>query len=148
MSSWICVDSGIALKLVLDEPDSLSAERLWQSWLEQDYHLIAPSLFVFEIVSVLRKTVHRGLLTPEQGRRAIDEALALDVHLTAFRDLHERAWEIAHELERPAAYDAHYLALAEIVGCEFWTADRRFYRIAHPRFPFIRWLGNYAPPTN
>ena len=25
-----------------------------------------------------------------------------------------------------AAFDAHYLALAEIFGCELWTADEKF----------------------
>ena len=142
MSSWICVDSGIVLKLFLSEPDSPLAEALWNFWMEQGYHPIAPGLFAYEIVSVLRRSVYRGIITAEYGRRALHEAFALKVQLLTFRDLHERAWEIARELNRPAAYDTHYLALAEIVGCEFWTADGRFYRTARNRFPFVHLLNS------
>lgn len=32
-------------------------------------------------------------------------------------------WTI--RLKRAPAYDSYYLALAEIMGCDLWTADRR-----------------------
>lgn len=34
-----------------------------------------------------------------------------------------------------------YLALTEIVGGEFWTADERLYNAIREAFPVIRWLG-------
>ncbi len=45
----------------------------------------------------------------------------------------------ASQLKQNAAYDAHYLALAESFGCELWTADERFYRAA------TRWLRRRQP---
>lgn len=58
-----------------------------------------------------------------------------------FPDLHERAWNLAAEPNRPTAYDAPYLALAEILVCEFWTADKRLYQAVQSRLPWVCWLG-------
>lgn len=35
------------------------------------------------------------------------------------------ALDLAERLSLSATYDAHYLALAEWLGAEFWTADQR-----------------------
>jgi predicted nucleic acid-binding protein len=40
-------------------------------------------------------------------------------------------------------YDAHYLALAEMMEGEFRTADERLYNAVRDDFPNIRWLGDY-----
>jgi predicted nucleic acid-binding protein len=32
------------------------------------------------------------------------------------------------KLNRAAAYDCFYLAIAEALGADFWTADQRLYR--------------------
>ena len=53
-----------------------------------------------------------------------------------------RAFELATRFRRPAAYDAHYLALAEHLACPFWTADERLYNSVRDSFPLIRWLGD------
>jgi len=144
MSSWICVDAGIVLKLVLNEPDSPLAEALWRSWLDTDQRPVAPPLLPFEVTAVLRKHVHRGVITPAQGNAALQKALAFDVTLLNFADLHEQAWRLSAQLNRPTAYDAYYLAVAEGLGCDFWTADHRLYNTAHPLLPWVRWLGNVS----
>lgn len=56
-------------------------------------------------------------------------------------ELVERAIEIAYATGQKATYDAFYVALAEMLGCELWTADERFWRAASPAIPFVRWLG-------
>jgi predicted nucleic acid-binding protein len=74
----------------------------------------------------------------------LQKALAFDVTIMTFPDLHERAWHLAAQLDRPTAYDSHYLALAQILGCEFWTADERLYNASRPHFPWVRWLGSFT----
>jgi len=41
----------------------------------------------------------------------------------------------AHGL--PATYDAHYLALAERLEAELWTADRRLYAAVQAAMPQV-----------
>jgi len=40
--------------------------------------------------------------------------------------------------------DAQYLALAEQLSCEFWTADERMFNVMNAKFPGIRWLGKWG----
>ncbi len=42
------------------------------------------------------------------------------------------------------SYDAHYLALAEHLGCEFWTADKRLHNAVHEKLPWVRGLGDFS----
>ena len=52
--------------------------------------------------------------------------------------------ELASELRLGAVYDAYYLALAESLACELWTADRRFHRIAANASYPVHWVGDFA----
>ena len=51
---------------------------------------------------------------------------------------------LATRFNRPAAYDAHYLALAEMMNCEFWTADRRLFNVVRDELPWVHRLGTYG----
>jgi predicted nucleic acid-binding protein len=48
---------------------------------------------------------------------------------------------LATRFNRPAAYDAHYLALAEMMNCEFRTADRWLFNVVKDELAWVRWLG-------
>ena len=141
--SLVCVDAGVLIKLVMAEEDSDRADALWEQWKEDGVKVVAPALLLFELTSVLRKKVHRGLLEPEEGKRAFDTVHRLPVQVLAPSDLHRRAWELATRFNRPAAYDAHYLALAEMMNCEFWTADERLFNTVRDELSWVRWLGAF-----
>lgn len=143
MTSQICVDAGILLKLVLQEPDSHLAEALWQRWVREGVQLIAPQLFAFEVTAVIRKLTHRGVLEALLAEKALKTALAFDVSLQTFDGIHERAWQLAAEFDRPTAYDTHYLALAENVNCAFWTADQKLFNAVSQKLDWVHWLGNF-----
>jgi len=40
-------------------------------------------------------------------------------------------------------YDATYAALAELRGCEFWTADKAFDDAVKAALPFVKYLPDY-----
>ncbi len=144
MTSWVCVDSNILLKLILNEPDSHLAEGLWQFWINNDLRPVAPYLFPFEITAVIRKSIYRGVIDSKFGQQALRQAKAFDVTLQTFPDIHEQALAFATQLNRPTAYDAHYLALAVHLGCDFWTNDHRLFNTVHKQLPWINWLGNFS----
>jgi predicted nucleic acid-binding protein len=58
--------------------------------------------------------------------------------------LHERALEIAHHYDLSAAYDAHYVALAEALTATLWTNDQDLLRDLATDFPFVRSISDYT----
>jgi predicted nucleic acid-binding protein len=140
MNSLVCVDACLALKLVLGEDDSPRVIALWRRWIDENITVTAPPLLAYEVTSVLRTKVYRRLITAEAGEEAFRVIHAQGIYYLSPENLHIRAWELAKRLDRPAAYDAHYLALAEILGCEFWTADHRLYNAIEDTSPWVRYL--------
>jgi predicted nucleic acid-binding protein len=64
----------------------------------------------------------------------------LPIRLYGEPELHARALDLARRLSLPAACDAHYLALADWLGAELWTADRRLARAVEHDLPWVRVL--------
>ena len=146
-NSTVCIDANLVLKLVLGEDDSPRAIALWRHWIETGIQTVAPPLLAYEVTSVLRVKVHRGLLSIASGDEAFTLVHAQGIDYHAPPNLHRRAWELAKRFQRPNAYDMHYLALAEILGCPFWTADERLYNAVKEQLSWVRWLGEVkAPP--
>jgi len=71
MRSLVCADANLALKIVLHEPDSARARALWEEWKAQQTLVIAPTLWGYEVTSVVRKRAHRGLLPPDIERETL-----------------------------------------------------------------------------
>ena len=62
---------------------------------------------------------------------AIDDAFALGVEIVpSSQELCHAAFDWAGKLGHSRVYDGLYLALAERLGAEFWTADKRLARAA------------------
>lgn len=70
--------------------------------------------------------------------------LSMGIEIRESPQLHLRALELAQELQRPAVYDTHYLALADILGCNLWTADEPFFNAVKEQQPRVKWLGDYV----
>ena len=100
----------------------------------------------FEVANALHRRVLRGELNVGDSIRMITRLLASRLELHHSPGLHARALELASQLNQGAAYDAHYLALAEEFGCELWTADERLYRAASPSIDNVRWIGDFVAP--
>lgn len=104
--------------------------------------LIAPTLFTFEVVSTIRRSVHLHAISPEDGEAALREFQRIKVRLYHNRALLRRAWEIAKQFNRPRTYDTSYIALAELRQVDLWTADEKLYNAVHDQLPYVRWIGN------
>jgi predicted nucleic acid-binding protein len=84
--------------------------------------LAGPDLVDVETVAVLRKRWLAGTLTAERFAAAVDDLA--DLALTRYPALPfmQRAYELRSTV---TVYDATYVALAEVLGCELLTADDR-----------------------
>lgn len=137
----VCVDAGLIASAILDEPLSEEARRLLASWIDNEVELLAPDLWAYEVVATTHKAILRGNLPPGRRIHVLRAFFNQDVSLVRPPGIHERAADLAALLGLPATYDAHYLALAESEGIEFWTADQRLYNAVHDSLPWVHWLG-------
>ena len=146
MNESVVVDASLAAKWLVEEEDSDKAHALLQSWVSRGIARVAPYLMPFEVANTLHRRVVRGELTVVDGARLIARLLGSQLELHQTPNLHARALELASLLRQGAAYDAHYLALAETLDCELWTADEKFYRAASPVVDNLRWIGEFVAP--
>jgi predicted nucleic acid-binding protein len=117
------IDASVAIKWVVEEPGTKPALMLLR------HSLLAPDLLVAECANILWKKVRRNELSAEEASLATRLLARADIELVAMRPLLERATQIAIKMQHPA-YDCIYIALAEVRGCEFVTADTALARKA------------------
>ncbi len=135
-NSWICVDANLVLRLVADPADE-PVQDLWEQWDSQRRQLAAPTLLCYEVANALYRYHKLGYVSDSSVQLAFRAALALPLELHGEPDLHWRALDLADRFSLPAAYDAHYLALAELLEGEFWTADGRLARTVQSSLPWV-----------
>ena len=139
-SSTICADANLVVRLVAVYEDD-AAQQLWRRWRQDRRAFAAPRLIRYEVTNALHRLRQAGDLTEDETQRAFRAALALPIRLHDDEPIHGRALAIAARFSLPAAYDAHYLALADQLGTEFWTADRRLASAVQPALPWVRLVG-------
>ena len=131
---------------VLPDPLQDRAHALARKWRQEGATLLAPPLFRAEVTSVIRQWVYRGALLQEDADAALRTALAWPITIwEPDSALQGRAFAIATDHNQPKAYDAQYLAVAALLGCQFWTGDQRLVRALGDKLPWAKWAGDYSP---
>lgn len=146
MSEFAVVDASVAIKWFVKEEDSDNATALARFWADEGTRLAAPFLMPFEVANALHRRVARGELEVSGAADLMQDLMSIGIEFYEPSGLHGKAFELASLLGQGAVYDSHCLALAETLDCEFWTADRRFYRAASPVVPNVRWIGEFVAP--
>jgi predicted nucleic acid-binding protein len=123
-----CIDASVVLKLVFKgESHRSTARRLLRDSVANNDVLIAPPFFESEVDSAVRKRVFEGAMTVAQAKRAYKGLDDVEVEIVSHARMRTRAREIAQQYNQRSVYDSVYAALAELRGCDFWTADKQFY---------------------
>lgn len=136
----VVVDASIAIKWVLEEEGSAEALALLKTWLVADITPVAPSWLACEIATILHRGVMDGRISHAAALDAYDDALLFVTALPEQIADGRRALEIAHQTRQTQSYNAHYLALAERLGLEYWTDDGRFVAAVAGTFPQVKRL--------
>ncbi len=95
--------------------------------------LAAPHLIDLEVTSVLRSALRAGRMTAQRARQALQDLADLDIERVAHTNLLARVWELR---DNHTAYDASYIALAELLQAPLLTYDAKMVRGTGARCAF------------
>lgn len=128
----VVIDASVGVKWFRNEPGTDEARDLLRQHASGTVRLVVPMLFLYEVVDVARR--HFGV----EGARRVWKSLAADELVVSSPDsgLMDRSIDVAETLGC-TLYDAAAPALAEHLGCELVSADRR----AHEAFPGVVLIG-------
>lgn len=115
----IVVDASAILELLLKTPEGDAvAERVFGS----SRRIHAPHLLDLETAQVLRHLARTGGIAVERCRGALDVLSDLRIVRYPHYPLLPRIWQLRHNL---SAYDAAYIALAELIDAPLLTHDAK-----------------------
>jgi len=140
----IVIDANLAVWIVLPVVAAMgnSVDRLAQ-WHKQKRRIVAPDLWIAESTSVIRRLVYFKMISSEAGESAIEDLFSLGIE-TIPLDLPicQKAFEWATKLQQSKIYDSLYVALAEFMNAELWTADKRLYNGSRQiGIDWVHWIG-------
>lgn len=140
----ICADASLAIKWLLgDEEHAERALALLEATLDRGDEIVAPPFLPVEITNILRQRMRRQGMSRARAGALLRHFLAIPITFTTPAGLYEAALTLADTYDLGAVYDAHYVAVAQAVGCDLWTADRRLVRALSPDLALVRWIGDY-----
>jgi predicted nucleic acid-binding protein len=115
--------------LVIDASVAIAASHSPVGLARLDSHrLVAPYLLGAEVSSVIHEMVWRKEIDRDRGELMLRRFIESRVELIAPDGLTRAAWDVANELGWAKTYDAHYVALARLLGCQLVTLDERLIR--------------------
>jgi len=118
----IVVDASILANVIGD--DGVDGHRA-RGEVRSAGELAAPDLVDVETVAVLRKRWIAGAMSDDRFAEAIHDLEAIELERYPTLPLMRRAYDLRANV---TAYDATYIALAEVFGCELLTGDGRLGR--------------------
>ncbi|NPV86275.1 MAG: type II toxin-antitoxin system VapC family toxin [Anaerolineae bacterium] len=122
----VVIDANLAIGLVRQMPFSAAFRTLIERWLVEGVSIAVPALWDYEIVSGLRRLWQQNAITREEAFAGLELVMSLEIQRSpAEQDLLLSSLRWAERLGQSKAYDAQYVALAEQLHAEFWSADEK-----------------------
>lgn len=97
-------------------------------------HLAAPHIMQVEVANVLRRAERVGGISTDVASLAHHDLIDLPVDLYPYEPFSSRIWQLRSTV---TAYDAWYVALAEVTGAALATLDRRLTSAPGPTCSFV-----------
>jgi predicted nucleic acid-binding protein len=113
----IVLDASAAIEWLFQSPIGRKIDRRMFAPSES---LHAPHLIDVEVAQVLRRYVRDKTITAQRGQEALEDLRDLPLSRYPHDFLIPRIWELRATL---TAYDAVYVALAELLGAPLLTCD-------------------------
>ena len=137
----VVVDASVVLKWQFDDEEYVRrAVAIRDAFLSADrLKLIAPTLLAYEIVNGVAAALRRKRVTPERAAQAVGNLLAAGIELREANA--EKTLDLALKYGL-SAYDAAYLAVADLEGCDLVTGDIMLYEAVKDKLEWVRWIGS------
>lgn len=122
----IVLDASVILKWILRDEKGAAEALAWRERHRSGLERIAvPDLLFYEVANGM---LFSDRLNDQDAAESWEALLAVELEVYGvWADAMPRVLEVAR-LGRMTAYDAAYAVLAEALGCDFITADRRLAR--------------------
>ncbi|HEY2006613.1 MAG TPA: type II toxin-antitoxin system VapC family toxin [Solirubrobacteraceae bacterium] len=114
----IVIDASFLVMALADDGDDGAEARARLRGEE----LAAPHLADLEVVSVLRRSVAAGSVTAQRAYQALEDLSDLDIERVGHTSVLRRVWGLRGNY---TAYDASYVALAELFQAPLLTCDAK-----------------------
>jgi len=115
----IVVDASVVLEVLLR---TRRGQKIEARLFAEEQFLCAPHLLDVEVAQVLRRYARAGDLDERRGHEALQDLADLPIDRYPHDLLLPRVWELRENL---TAYDAVYVALAEMLDAALIKTDRR-----------------------
>lgn len=129
MARRIVIDANVTLGLFLNLPYSRQVDKKISEWHAEESKLFVPVLWEYECITGVRRARSINIISDPEVTQIVNGLFALELQrIQPTQELHLSALLWADRIGQSKAYDSHYLAAAESLSAEFWTADQRLYK--------------------
>jgi predicted nucleic acid-binding protein len=118
----IVLDASVVVELLTD---GALADSLRRDLAGRDESFIAPHLLDIEVMSAIRSLAAARRIDFHGADQILKGLAALSAERYPHTPLIRRIWELRHNF---TAYDATYIALAEVMGATLYTCDEKLSR--------------------
>lgn len=138
------VDASVVLMAFFpDEAGQPQAQALIRAHALGSLELRGPDLLAHEVTNAVLQATNRQRITRETAHEILSTFENLMILLQSTSPT--KVLAMAQQFNR-SAYDAAYLTLAENLGTQLITGDRRLYNAVSAQLPWVLWIGDYQTP--
>jgi predicted nucleic acid-binding protein len=133
-----CLDASVVLAWLLNE-NFVGVQSFFAAINDEDT-FIAPQLLRPECTSVIREEAYAKRISQSEATELVSVLTQMEIRINHSLSQFSRALELSERFQNAKAYDAQYLAVAEMERAELVTVDRGLRHAANEVGVLVRWL--------
>ena len=139
----LVIDAGVPVNYAVSiNPYHAQARQFFADAAREGWQLISPSFWEAEADTAIMRMESYGALNNAAAQKLLDATPIMVVYEPSARSVARR---LAARIHQRKVYDSSYLALAQVRGCDIWTADQRLFNAAQTAgLDFVKFIGAYS----
>jgi len=134
------VDASVILSAFFPDEAQDQAQALIRDHVIGQVQLAAPTLLLYEVTNAVLQARRTGRISDEQAEGILSAFEGLGIALEPVT--WQQMLSLAVRFDR-SAYDAAYLALAQMTEQNLVTGDSRMYNAVCDQVDWVQWIGDY-----